>query len=54
MKFADKLRLFCKLLMATPFVILMLASLFFTGANLVAYFAGKPVAADRPSPTTPL
>ena len=50
----ERLRLFCTLLMATPFVLLMLGGLFLAGANLVAHFASKRDVAPVRSATMPL
>jgi hypothetical protein len=36
-----KVRVFCQLVMAMPFVVLMLAGLFLAGANLAFYFASN-------------
>lgn len=38
----DKFLMFCQLVMAIPFVVLMLAGLFLAGTNLFTAFAEKP------------
>ncbi len=43
MTLRDKILLSCQLVMAIPFVVLMLAGLFLAGTNLLVLFTGKPV-----------
>ena len=54
MMLGHKVRLFCRLLMAAPFIILMLAGLFLAGANLITYFANKQYIMPRHLDTVPL
>jgi hypothetical protein len=41
MTLGTKVRVFCQLVMAMPFIALMLAGLFLGGANLAVYFASN-------------
>ena len=42
MTLRDKFLLFCQLVMATPFVLLMLAGLFLAGTNFLIVFTDRP------------